>query len=495
MTTTTWSAPSSREAAATAAAFSAVDRAVGSHTSGTLGPAHALRISSASVRPSRRRAQPERTTARAPADSSLGVPEPNRADGVQLVPAARRVAEHRDDPDRLGHGPSRFRTRSNANSVPITVTTSITAFLPCSFDSPLARRACRPAPRRRAARPRADGGVACTSGASLVYGRARIGSAFAFAAYIPLVASRNGLRSATPIERRSSACRIGAPRSAVPVRLVAVARGEARADGDVARVRAHALEQPAQLVRRMLPVGVDAPAVRVAVLGGVAVALGDRGAQPAVVAERDDLGAVLAGDRGGAVGRSVVDDEDVGVGELPPQLVDHGREALLLVPGGDEDDGVARARHVPIVRRSRSSDEEREDDGRERERAGEQDEVELRAALRAGDEAAPRRERRQDRRHEQDGRQARRSDERDLPHVEAAGDEAVAGDGIGVVARGGATVRGRSSAGVGADARRTAATGGRAPATGTGTAAAARATGTGPGAGAAGTSPSATGAP
>ena len=42
-------------------------------------------------------------------------------------------------------------------------------------------------------------------GASLMYGRARIGSAFALAAYMPLVASRNGRRSAILIERRRSA--------------------------------------------------------------------------------------------------------------------------------------------------------------------------------------------------------------------------------------------------------------------------------------------------
>ena len=54
---------------------------------------------------------------------------------------------------------------------------------------------------RRPASPRRSS--PSTSGASVVYGCASTGSAFAFAAYMPLVASRNGLRRAILIERRS----------------------------------------------------------------------------------------------------------------------------------------------------------------------------------------------------------------------------------------------------------------------------------------------------
>ena len=67
----------------------------------------------------------------------------------------------------------------------------------------------------------------------------------------------------------------------------------------------------------MLPVGVDAAAERVAVLHRVAVAGGDRCPKASVLAEREHLGAVLAGDLGRAVGRAVVDDEDVGLGSSP----------------------------------------------------------------------------------------------------------------------------------------------------------------------------------
>ena len=87
------------------------------------------------------------------------------------------------------------------------------------------------------------------------------------------------------------------------------------------------LEQAGKLRGRMLAVGVDAAAVRVAVLERVAVTGGDAEPEAEVRAERVHLGAVLAGDVGRAVGRTVVDDEDVGVRQL-------ARAARRAPPGG-----------------------------------------------------------------------------------------------------------------------------------------------------------------
>ena len=55
----------------------------------------------------------------------------------------------------------------------------------------------------------------------------------------------------------------------------------------------------------------------------------------------------LAAGLGSPVGRAVVHDEDVDVGQLAAQVAEHGRQVLLLVPGGHEDDGVA---HAPRLR-------------------------------------------------------------------------------------------------------------------------------------------------
>ena len=64
--------------------------------------------------------------------------------------------------------------------------------------------------------------------------------------------------------------------------------------------------------------------------------------RPLFDAEGDDLGAAVARDLRGAVGRAVVDDHDVRVGQVLPQLLEHRREVVLLVPGRDEDDRVVR---------------------------------------------------------------------------------------------------------------------------------------------------------
>ena len=212
----------------------------------------------------------------------------------------------------------RLRSRRQtpyARSVPVTVSTSFTALLPRSFDSPLARsRMCtgtsttsRPASRRR----RSDS----TSGAPLVYGMPRAGIACRFAAYIPLVASRNG-------SPESGAHRPAKDRRAEPpaggrlvaIRLVAFAGREPRPDGDVGLSCAHDLEQARELVDGMLTVGVDPPDELVPVLVGVRVTGGDALTEASVLTEREHLGAVGARNRGRAVRRTVVDDEDVARG-------------------------------------------------------------------------------------------------------------------------------------------------------------------------------------
>jgi hypothetical protein len=78
------------------------------------------------------------------------------------------------------------------------------------------------------------------------------------------------------------------------------------------------------------------------VLVRIRVAGRDPGAQAAVLAERQHVGAALGGDRGRAIGRPVVDEEHVGRRQSRAQLVEDLGEALLLVPGRDEDDGGVR---------------------------------------------------------------------------------------------------------------------------------------------------------
>src|SRR6266508_2754324 len=104
----------------------------------------------------------------------------------------------------------------------------------------------------------------------------------------------------------------------------------------------------------MLAVGVDAPAVGVAVLRRVLVPGGDRRGQTAVPAEGQDLRSTLPRDPLGPVGRAVVDDEEVRTGQVPTQLVEDGGKALFLVPGGDEDERVAPRIHALSVFLSRA---------------------------------------------------------------------------------------------------------------------------------------------
>ena len=88
----------------------------------------------------------------------------------------------------------------------------------------------------------------------------------------------------------------------------------------------------------MLAVGIDAAAVVVSLLGRVPPARGDPRLQAAVLAEGEDMGACLACDLRGEVGRPVVDDEHFRVRELLVQLLEDDGKVLLLVPCGDEDE-------------------------------------------------------------------------------------------------------------------------------------------------------------
>jgi hypothetical protein len=45
-------------------------------------------------------------------------------------------------------------------------------------------------------------------------------------------------------------------------------------------------------------------------------------------------------DGGGGVGRAVVDDQEVGLRELLPQLLQDRGQVLLFVPGREKDEGV-----------------------------------------------------------------------------------------------------------------------------------------------------------
>ena len=61
---------------------------------------------------------------------------------------------------------------------------------------------------------------------------------------------------------------------------------------------------------------------------------------PRLNGQAEDGGAARAGHRGGLVGRAVVDDDDIGPGDLPAQPVEDLRKGGRLVEGGDDDEGA-----------------------------------------------------------------------------------------------------------------------------------------------------------
>src|SRR5919201_2383385 len=104
---------------------------------------------------------------------------------------------------RRAHSPT--RTNQAVVNVAMTVTTSFNAFDPSSFDSPLSLGSIVTGTSSRRNPASATLISASTSGAPLTNVRARSGSAFAFTAYRPLVASPNGRSRTSFIARRSSA--------------------------------------------------------------------------------------------------------------------------------------------------------------------------------------------------------------------------------------------------------------------------------------------------
>ena len=134
-----------------------------------------------------------------------------------------------------------------------------------------------------------------------------------------------------------------ARRRQVAVGVVSVAGREARADGDVADIRADELEQARQLGRRVLAVGVDPAAERVTALVCLAIAGGDSRPQPAVLPERDDDCAGLAR-RPRPCRRSSRRRSRARRRRAAPlaSSASTRRQVLLLVPGGDEHDRVGR---------------------------------------------------------------------------------------------------------------------------------------------------------
>ncbi len=94
----------------------------------------------------------------------------------------------------------------------------------------------------------------------------------------------------------------------------------------------------------MLAVGVDSADVRVCIRLRIRIAGGDPLLQAAVLPEGEDFRAMRPRDRGGPIGRTVVDDEYVALRQACSQFVQYARQVLLLVPGRNEDERVRRHR-------------------------------------------------------------------------------------------------------------------------------------------------------
>jgi hypothetical protein len=110
------------------------------------------------------------------------------------------------------------------------------------------------------------------------------------------------------------------------------------ADHEVGAVGLHLGKDPRDLGGRMLAVGVQVGTEVVALAQRVEVAGLQRRAEALVEGQRRDQHAGRLGPRRGRVGRPVVDDEDVGAGQVGADVGDHGVDRRLLVPGRDEDE-------------------------------------------------------------------------------------------------------------------------------------------------------------
>ena len=317
VTTTTSRAPTRRMSLSALTAFPTVVRASGRRRARAASPFHAAAISSASDRvPAYARPAGEHDDV-VPGRDLGGPREPCRADRVELVAAAVRVAEDDDAraAGRVGHEPRR-RSQRKKSSVPIDGDDELDRLLPLQLR--LAARALAhvhgdlldPQPLRLQPQQRLDLGCAAHVRLGHHGHRLRVHGRHPARRIVERATEPHVHRLLQQADPEAAA-----RRGHVALVVVALALGEARADGDVAGVRPHQLEQACELVGRVLAVGVDAPAERVAALGRLSVAGGDAGPKAAVLAERDDDRSRGAGDLGGRVRRAVVDHEHVGVGQ------------------------------------------------------------------------------------------------------------------------------------------------------------------------------------
>ena len=292
--------------------------------------------------------------ARRPAPSPRGRRRRPRSRSRRRARAARR---------RPGEGRRRLRRSSRArrstrvtsvarrsqrkkSNVPITVSTSFTAFLPRSFDSPLLRaRACAPRPPRRGDPARFRRRSASTSGAPLTYGCAMTGIAVRLTAAIPLVGSWKRRPSRTCI----AFCEQADPEPAGRARQVAVGRVALAVRRTASRPRRRTRPDG----RARAAVGARRPGAgrrRRRVRSTRSRARAPRGSRPR--SPRAGRGSRRTRQHVGAVRHArptrVASVEPSSMtstsrpGSSVCELVEHGREVRLLVPGWDEDERVRR---------------------------------------------------------------------------------------------------------------------------------------------------------
>ena len=123
--------------------------------------------------------------------------------------------------------------------------------------------------------------------------------------------------------------------------VVLVPGGEARADHEVGRPRGHGVEQLGDLRRIVLAVGVALHDDRVAVRDRVPESAAQRAADTEVDRQAQHLGAGALRDLGGAVDRTVVDDERRVTRGV--HLVDDAPDRRFLVERGDHHE------HAPVT--------------------------------------------------------------------------------------------------------------------------------------------------
>ena len=227
---------------------------------------------------------------------------------------------------------------------------------------------------------------ASTSGAPLTYGCAMIGIAFAVHRGHP--ARRVVERAAeADVHRLLEEPDPEAPRGRrrVAVGPVAVALREPRADGDVAVIRADEVEQPPRARRR------DAGRPRPPVRRTRTRARAPRGTRRRCPREAPGSRRTRRRSRRARRRRRRWRPSSRRRSRARPrpgssraQLVEHARQAALLVPGGDEDDGVAVGHARSVLdggrRRSRARDRRQCDRDRRRLQGSAPPEAGIRAA-------------------------------------------------------------------------------------------------------------------